>query len=245
MQFPRSGCLIPLFGVLYLLWRLLVLCHKDRQITGDQTGHPKTLALRWLAVPIEISLISVGHADASFAVQTAVNTCCMAICTFMLSSTFHTFTSLLSEEEEAAFMMRCRAFAKNYRAGDRPPHPPSQLPLPLGILLQSRVATSNVFLHHRCPQNPLIGFNEPEHHTLAAGLLAHASASKCWLATHGARSLPNVIAYTVSSRQILPSLQSALLDAMPGTNPVADPALSCRDLSFHNQHCFCVLHQVQ
>ncbi len=44
--------------------------------------------------------------------QTAVNTCCMATCTLILGSIFRTFTSLLSEEEEAAFIMRCRAFAK-------------------------------------------------------------------------------------------------------------------------------------
>ena len=42
----------------------------------------------------------------------------------MLGSTFRTFTALLSEEEEAVFMMRCKAFEKNYKPGSKPPTPP-------------------------------------------------------------------------------------------------------------------------
>ena len=55
--------------------------------------------------------------------QTAVNTCCLVICTFMLGTTFKTFLTLHSDEEEAAFMIRCRHFAKQYKFGDRPPTP--------------------------------------------------------------------------------------------------------------------------
>ncbi len=47
-------------------------------------------------------------------VQMAVNICCMAICTLVLASIFRTFTDLLSEEEEAAFLMDCREFVLEY-----------------------------------------------------------------------------------------------------------------------------------
>ena len=71
-----------------------------------------------------LSLHPQGAIKWTVLLQIAVNTCCMAICTFMLGSTFRTFTALLSEEEEAAFMMRCRAFAKGYGPGSKPPAPP-------------------------------------------------------------------------------------------------------------------------
>lgn len=45
-------------------------------------------------------------------VQMALNTCCMAMCTLILASIFRTYTAMLSEEEEANYIMQCREFAR-------------------------------------------------------------------------------------------------------------------------------------
>ncbi|KAK9828657.1 hypothetical protein WJX72_001365 [[Myrmecia] bisecta] len=59
----------------------------------------------------------------SNALTVAFSTCCMAMCALMLASTFKTYTSLLSEDQEAAFILQCRQFALRYKPGDRPPAP--------------------------------------------------------------------------------------------------------------------------
>eukprot|EP00882_Tetradesmus_deserticola_P005990 GHRQ01006307.1.p1 GENE.GHRQ01006307.1~~GHRQ01006307.1.p1 ORF type:complete len:324 (+),score=124.39 GHRQ01006307.1:417-1388(+) len=59
----------------------------------------------------------------TMALTVGLETICVIICSLMLVSVFKTGQSYMSDEEEAEFMQRCRAFAYNYSPGDRPPAP--------------------------------------------------------------------------------------------------------------------------
>eukprot|EP00882_Tetradesmus_deserticola_P026906 GHRQ01029727.1.p1 GENE.GHRQ01029727.1~~GHRQ01029727.1.p1 ORF type:complete len:295 (+),score=71.27 GHRQ01029727.1:368-1252(+) len=59
----------------------------------------------------------------TMALTVGLETICVIICSLMLVSVFKTGQSYMSDEEEAEFMQRCKAFADNYSPGDRPPAP--------------------------------------------------------------------------------------------------------------------------
>ncbi|WIA19221.1 hypothetical protein OEZ85_003861 [Tetradesmus obliquus] len=59
----------------------------------------------------------------TMALTVGLETICVIICSLMLVSVFKTGQNYMSEEEEAEFMNRCKAFADSYGWGDRPPAP--------------------------------------------------------------------------------------------------------------------------
>lgn len=63
----------------------------------------------------------------SAVLQVSLNLCTLTICGFLNMGIVKAGASLGSQEERAHFLARAAVFARNFRPGDRPPHPPRSL----------------------------------------------------------------------------------------------------------------------